>query len=357
MPAAYRATGADPPFGDARRAHGTPMEGYYWRFTDPARGEVLIALCGVSRDRAGRGWGTVALAHHPSGALATVSTPDAAGDPARLGVTAGDAGRGDHGHDGVVRGDARHVRFDLGPDARLEAELHDVVAWPHRVWGGIGLGHVIPGLSQYWLPWCLAARVTGAARIGGRDVPLDGAVAYGEKNWGHGFPPDWWWGQAHGFDGDPQICAAFAGGVLRLGPARPRATALAVRLGGRVLRRAEPVVNGVRAEVGEGTWRLRGGGVELVGAAAVEEGCVLPVPLPAERREVAGARQHLAGTLELTVRRRGRLVYRGASHLAGLERGRGLSSLAPWTPPQPPSSPTSSTSSPAPSPRTSAPGT
>ena len=179
MLAAYRATGADPPFGDARRAHGTPMEGYYWRFTDPARGEVLIALCGVSRDRGGRGWGTVALAHHPTGALATVSTPDAAGDPARLGVTAGETGGDD-----VVRGDAHSVRFDLGPEARLEAELHDVVGWPHRLWGGVGAGHVIPGLSQYWLPWCLAARVTGAARIGGRDVPLDGAVAYAEKNWG-----------------------------------------------------------------------------------------------------------------------------------------------------------------------------
>ena len=128
MLAAYRATGADLPFGDARRAHGTPMEGYYWRFTEPAREEVVIALCGVSRDGAGRGWGTVALAHHPTGALATASTPEAAGDPGRLGVTAGD----------VLRGDARSLRVDLGPEARLEAELHDVVAWPRRVWGGLG---------------------------------------------------------------------------------------------------------------------------------------------------------------------------------------------------------------------------
>ncbi|MEA2307022.1 MAG: hypothetical protein QOH43_4302 [Solirubrobacteraceae bacterium] len=347
MLAAYRATGADPLFGDPRAAHGTPLEGYYWRFTDPAREEVLVALCGVSRDREGHGWGTVALAHHPTGAVASASTPEASADPGRLGAVAGD----------VLRGDARRLHVDLGPDAGLEAELHDVVAWPHRAWGGVGLGHLVPGLSQYWLPWCLAARVTGSARIGGRAVPLDGAVAYAEKNWGHGFPPDWWWGQAHGFGDDPEVCAAFAGGVLRVGPARPRATALVVRLGSRVLRRGEPVVNGVRAELGDGSWRLRGGGIELVGSAAHDEGCVLPVPLPAERREVAGARQHLAGTIELTVRRRGRLVYRGTSRLAGLERGRGLSSLAPWPSQTPPSSPTSTPSSPAPSPRTSAPAT
>ena len=57
----YRRTGADPPFGDPRRAHGTRFEGYYWRLTDVAAGRVAIVLCGVCRDAAGP-WAIVALA-------------------------------------------------------------------------------------------------------------------------------------------------------------------------------------------------------------------------------------------------------------------------------------------------------
>ncbi len=56
----YRRTGADLPFGDPRRAHGTRFEGYYWRLTEAA-GRVAIVLCGVCRDAAGP-WAIVALA-------------------------------------------------------------------------------------------------------------------------------------------------------------------------------------------------------------------------------------------------------------------------------------------------------
>jgi hypothetical protein len=48
---------------------------------------------------------------------------------------------------------------------------------------------------------------------------------------------------------------------------------------------------------------------------------VLAVPVPAERRVHMRSRQHLAGHLQLTVRRGRRLVFRGESELAGLERG------------------------------------
>ena len=37
MLAAYRATGADPPFGDPRGYHGVGMEGHFWRITAAAR--------------------------------------------------------------------------------------------------------------------------------------------------------------------------------------------------------------------------------------------------------------------------------------------------------------------------------
>jgi hypothetical protein len=41
--AAYRRTGADPPFGDPGRDHGAPTEGHYWRLVhpEPARSSWL----------------------------------------------------------------------------------------------------------------------------------------------------------------------------------------------------------------------------------------------------------------------------------------------------------------------------
>jgi hypothetical protein len=66
--AAYRRTGADPPFGDPARDHGAPMEGYYWRLVHPDEGWVMVWLCGVCRGRSGS-WATVALAAHPGGFL------------------------------------------------------------------------------------------------------------------------------------------------------------------------------------------------------------------------------------------------------------------------------------------------
>src|SRR5215207_1235071 len=64
--AAYRRTGADPPFGDPARDHGAAMEGYYWRLVHPEAGWVIVWLCGVCQGYGGS-WATVALAAHPGG--------------------------------------------------------------------------------------------------------------------------------------------------------------------------------------------------------------------------------------------------------------------------------------------------
>ena len=186
MLAAYRRTGADLPFGDPRGYHGVGMEGHFWRLTRPAGGEVVIVIAAVCRDGRGRRWGMAALAAHPGGVVHAV-TVDAA--------------------------DERSLRVDLGPDARLDATFADALPWPRRAFGALGPAHVVPGLSQYWHPWLLRARVSGSARLGDETIDLDGAVAYAEKNWGAGgMPPAWWWGQAHGFD-RPDVCVAFAGGM------------------------------------------------------------------------------------------------------------------------------------------------
>jgi hypothetical protein len=135
-------------------------------------------------------------------------------------------------------------------------------------------------------------------------------------------PPSWWWGQAHGFD-RPDACVAFAGGRAGIGRLRTTATALVVALGGEVRAVVRPPRR-LSVAVDDAGWRLSGAGIEVEGHADDASPHLLPVPVPHERRRLDDwAPQHLAGTMRLRVRRRGRTVYEGTSHLAGLERGRG----------------------------------
>lgn len=310
----YRRTGADLPYGDLRRPHGVAMEGWFWRFTRPDTGDVAVVLAGVNRDAGGRAWGTVGLASHPGGFSRARVVDDARAGEDGL-VVIGDA----------LRADARSVSVRLG-DARLDAILEAPGRWPRRAFGALGVAQAIPGLSQYWHPWLLRARVRGTAVLNGRTVDLDGAIAYGEKNWSNGgFPETWWWGQAHAFDTDPDACVAFAGGRAGVGPLRVTATSLVVSAGGSLHRLVRPL-QPLRVDVGNGGWRFSGrtpGGttVAVEGQANGTPPHLLPVPEPLMRRHREGAAaQHLAGALRVTLRRRGRTVFDGTSVLAGLER-------------------------------------
>jgi len=266
---AYRATGADPPFGDPRGYHGVGMEGYFWRITEPVSRVVVVALTAVSRDAAGQPWGMVALAVHPGGFVRAATVDHAHAGRRGLHVRiAGDGGRGP----AVLEATAGRLRVDLGPDAQLDVAFAEPVRWPpRRAFGGIGPAQSIPGLSQYWHPYLLGARVRGGLRAGAAEHDLAGATAYAEKNWGAGgHPPDWWWGQAHGFDRD-DVCVAFAGGRASLGPMALRATAAVVAVGGRVLRIVRPP-GPLAVAVDDAGWRLRGRSgrhtVEIEGSAA-----------------------------------------------------------------------------------------
>jgi hypothetical protein len=335
---AYRGTGADLPFGDPRRAHpGVAMEGYFWRFTDAPSGRVVIALCGVNRTSAGS-WATVALAGHPSGFLAQAAVPDAAAEDGALGARAGD---------GAFRATADRVLLDLGADARLDVRLADTRGWTRRAFGGVGAAHAVPGLSQYWHPHLLGGRARGQATLGDETIDLDGFEVYAEKNWGRGgFPQRWWWGQAHGFERD-DVCVAFAGGLVGLGSLggpQLSATALVVRVGDTLVRLGQPLLSGVRADVEPGSWRLHGRGpiwsAEVTATASPGTEHLLPVPLPAEQRNVAAAHQHLAGQMHVVLRRRGRVVFAGSSALAGLEQGDLRTVLAETTDAAAPTRPT-----------------
>ena len=99
-------------------------------------------------------------------------------------------------------------------------------------------------------------------------------------------------------------------------------TAVAVRLEDRVMRLAPPFARLVTA-VGARGWRVRARSprwaVEVEGEAAGEP-AVLPVPLPGERRVEDRSTQWLTGSLRVVVCRGRRLVWRGDTTLAGLER-------------------------------------
>lgn len=310
--AAYRRSGADLPFGDPRLAHGVGMEGYYWRITDPAAGRVVIALCGLCSSPTGS-WALVALAAHPEGVVRHAIVPAASGAFDALGVRAG----------GVLHGTAQRLEVDLGAGARLDVSFADRRPWPRRMFGGLGLAQAVPGLGQYWHPHELGARVSGSAELGPDGVPLDGATAYGEKNWGSAFASHWWWGQAHGFP-DPDVCVAFAGGRVKLPVGSVAPTAVVVRLGDRVLRLVPPLARTVAA-VGADAWRVQAHQGSLTIAIEGSAGTSptpahLPVPVPRERRAELRSRQLLAGEIRLEVTRSGRRLYAGTSRLAGLER-------------------------------------
>jgi hypothetical protein len=291
------------------------MEGYFWRFSDPASGRVVVALCGVTRTE-GETWATVALAGHPGGFLRSADVRPAGADPIRLGAWAGD---------GAFRADADGVRVDLGPDAQLDVRICDPRPWPRRAFGGLGAAQAVPGLDQYWHPHLLGGRASGVAIIGDAQLDLDGFRVYAEKNWGAGgFPGRWWWGQAHGF-ARPEACVAFAGGDVRVGPVTLPATALVVRFGDALVRLGHPLSSPVTAEAGDGHWRLRGRSarwsIAVDANAPPGDAHVLPVPLPRAGYSVPGALENLAGVLRVTVRQRGRVVFADESRLAGLEHG------------------------------------
>jgi hypothetical protein len=311
--ASYRASGATLPFGDPRGAHGIEMEGYYWRVTDPRSGQVVVALCGVNRAPDGD-WGSVALAAQPGGYLRESVVPSATASRAGIGVIA----------DTALSASADELGVDLAPDARLSVRLCHPARWPHRSLGGLGAAQTLPGLGQYWHPHVLGARVEGHAVLGDRTVVLDGATAYAEKNWGAGFPRRWWWGQAQGFD-DPDVCVAFAGGVLERGPFKLAATSVVVHLGDGETLRLVPPTAFTTTHTGGSAWRVRARSsrhrVAIEGDSGGSSAHLLPVPIPAERRTVTRAHQYLAGRMRVEVHTGRRLRYRGESRLAGLELG------------------------------------
>ncbi|CAM4087267.1 hypothetical protein MB901379_03072 [Mycobacterium basiliense] len=310
---AYRRTGADLPFGDPLPSHGREMEGWFWRLTDRASGRVVVGLCRVNKHPDGD-WATVAVALNPGGIVRTAALTGAEAESPPFSVHAGTSATGR-----VAAGtDRLHIDLD---DVHLDLRFADPFVWPMALGGG-GIFSSIPFLNQYWHPYRLGGTASGSVEFNGGIWSFDGAQLYAERNWGAGFPERWWWGQAHDFDG-ADVSVAFSGGVLRLGPIRREVTGVVVRLGDRVIRLTPPAL--VRSQVSDGRWSVRALAphyqIELKGNSAGRTPHALPVPLPAERRNVDTDIEHLDGELCCTVRKFGRVVFEGTSPLAGLQVG------------------------------------
>jgi tocopherol cyclase len=311
--AAYRRTGADIPFGDPVPSHGSEMEGWFWRLTDSASGRVVVALCSANQHPDGD-WATVAVGLHPGGILRTAALERVRTEQFRFTLSAGTT------PDAAVAAalDGLVIDFD---DVHVDLQFADPYMWP-KAFAGVGLISSIPFLTQYWHPYRLGGTATGVVEIGSEHWSFDSATLYAEKNWGPGFPKRWWWGQAHDFGG-ADVSVAFTGGLLQLGPMHQEVGLVVVRLGDRVIRIAPPA--SVRSQMSAGRWTIRAKSlryqIDVEGDATGLEPHNLPVPLPAERRNVGAAVEHLAGRLRCTVREFGRIVFDGRSEMAGLEIG------------------------------------
>jgi tocopherol cyclase len=308
----FRRTGADVPFGDPLPSHSTEMEGWFWRVTEPSTGRAIVALCSVNQHPEGD-WSTTAVALHPGGIVRAAALDGAVATHPPFNVAAGSgASRFSAGADGVD--------FQLD-DVHLQMEFSEPFVWP-KAFGGGGVFSSIPFLNQYWHPYRLGGLASGSVEFEGQRWDFTDATLYAERNWGAGFPQRWWWGQAHDFDG-ADVSVAFSGGLLELGPLNREVTGVVVRLGRKVIRLTPPMP--VRSVIGASYWNIRGRSpryqIELEGDGAGLAPHVLPVPLPAERRNGDTDFEHLGGRLRLTVKEAGRVIFSGTSELAGLEIG------------------------------------
>ncbi|MHA7652684.1 tocopherol cyclase family protein [Mycobacterium sp. ML4] len=308
----YRRTGADVPFGDPVPSHGTEMEGWFWRLSDRDEGRVVVALCSANRHSDGD-WSTAAIALHPGAVVRSAAVDGVTASQARFRVQAESDGN-------LIDANGERLRMVLG-DTAVDLKFHDPYQWP-KPFGGGGVFSSVPFLNQYWHPYRLGGKASGSVTHQGRRWEFTDATLYCERNWGAGFPLRWWWGQAHDF-GDADVSVAFSGGLLELGPVNRDVTGVVVRRGDRVLRITPPALvssscDVQRWHIDARTLRYR---VELDGRGTPEGPHVLPVPLPAERRNIDTDYEYLAGTLHCRVHEWGRVIFEGTSTLAGLEVG------------------------------------
>ena len=248
--AAYRATGADPPVRRparlSRRRHGGLLLALH---AAAHRASWWSPSWPSAAMRTGGPWGMASLAAHPGGAVRSATLADAWAAPRGLGA----ARRRCRPPPTSARCASTSART-----AASSVAFADPLPWPRRAFGALGPAQAVPGLSQYWHPWLLRARVSGSARIGDAHASTSTARSPTPRRTGAraGMPPAWWWGQAHGFD-RADVCVAFAGGRAGAGPPPGHGDGARGGLGDEVRSVVRPL-RPLRVAVDDRGWRLRG---------------------------------------------------------------------------------------------------
>ena len=333
MSARYRATGADPPWGDPRGYHGVGMEGYFWRITEPRRGVVVVVLVAVNRDAGGRDMGDARDGRAPRrprprgdgrprdgrappasacGSTATTAAPcsrratSACGStsaPTRASTSRSPTGpRGPSASCSAGSGRRRRSRASASTGTRTcSARASGAAGWPGRTRS--------PSTARPPTPRRTGARA-GIRRSGGgarRTASPSGRTRA-------------WRSPAAGRASARWPC-----------PARPRSSSRSAARSSASSRRPSRCASRSAA----GGWRLRARGaryrVDIEGHAGGTEPHLLPVPVAVRAPAPGGAvgdapRGHAARP---AARAGARLVFAGTSRLAGLERGLGPLSPAP----------------------------
>ena len=303
MPAA---TGARAPTRrSATRAATTAsaMEGYFWRITEPRRGDVVVVLAAVNRDARGRDVG-----HGRAGGAPRRPRARRDGRPRRRprAPACGCAWRRrrPHGARGgratgcastsARRAPRRRLRRDAAPGRGASSSA------------GSGPAQVVPGLSQYWHPAPARRARRGAAASAARALDARRRDAPTPRRTGAraGMPPEWWWGQAHGFARDRTRAwrsrAAAPASARCASPRRPRSSSRSAATSCASCAPPGPL----RVTVEADGWRLRGRTapgtrVEVEGHAGGTAPHLLPGPAargapPPRRRRGAAPRRHAA---------------------------------------------------------------
>ena len=288
------------------------MEGYFWRFTQARAGRVAIVMCGVSRgarrQRRGRssGWPRTR-----AGFFRWAALQDAVADTAATACGAGEA----------FSAGPDHLHVDLGPDCRLEASFGAAVGWPRRALGALGAGAARAGAEPVLAPAPVRGRRARQRRRGRGLVRARRRARLRGEELGPRLPRRRG-GGVRRTTSDDDVSVSFAGGPVRVGPARLRG-----ERGGRAARRRRAALPPAGVDdAGRGHLAA----ARPLRARGWSRSRASPTPRPRTRspcRCRPSAAWSTARTttwrasLRVRVTRRGRVVYAGESPLAGLERG------------------------------------
>ena len=179
LASAYRRTGADLPFGNPLPTHGTEMEGWFWRLSDPATGRVAGARCAASTGIPAGDWSTAAIARAP-GAASSARRRSRRSAPTPTGSAC------EAETDGYALAAERDRLRMVIDDCAIDATFHDGVPTGPRRSAAAGSSPPMPFLNQYWHPYRLGGRAAGTVTVGERHWSFDDAdgvlrTAIGER--------------------------------------------------------------------------------------------------------------------------------------------------------------------------------